>query len=153
MSDNERVATAIEKRRQHVFVKRFLMGETDGEIAETLGIERAVVEDDIQALRASVANAFKDSDPLEVMAVDAAVLGHVRTFAMREFADASDGMTKSEFLKTAIMASECRGRLLTIVYDIIGTMHNGTCCAHDDEDEEEDIGDQASHHYSTKDRD
>ena len=110
------VADRSEARRRKIFQLHFTQGYSSAEIAKEFKIPRSTVEDDISAVRASLASSLVRADPIEMIAVDIAFLSYIREQAMRSAMEACDALTKNEFLRTGIMASDCRGNLLSSLH-------------------------------------
>jgi hypothetical protein len=110
---------AAETRQKAVFDLHFAQGLTVGDIANRLEIDPAIIDHDIDAIRASKVNQFRDADLLETLSIDAAVLRHIRELAVSGFHDSVESISKHEFLKTAVMASDTRWHLLAAIFNVI----------------------------------
>lgn len=106
-----------EQRRAEVFALRFAYGQLPSDIAETLELPLSVVETDIQAIQTAMRVELAESNPLHQLVTDMAVLGFIRSIALQEASECGDHMAKSEYLRVAVEATQCRHQIHLTFFD------------------------------------
>lgn len=116
MSSYEEISERVERRREVVYGMHFLRGISASKVAKTLEVPKCVIDDDVEALRASLIASFRGTPPDESIAQDLSFIDSIAKLAAMEAESCDDQLARNEFLRTAAYAAFLRGELRLRVF-------------------------------------